>query len=86
MRMDDGLAVSTRSDTYIEVLRGRRLRVTMTTHSTLTRGSEFGRLEVKTCLEAGRDDTREVVVGSEVKAAASGATLWRKSMAHELTI
>ena len=79
-------AVSTRSDMYVEVLSGRRLRVTSTTHATLTRSSEYARLEVKTSLESGREDTRDVVVGSTIEAKACGGLLWRKSLSQKLTI
>ena len=42
--------------------------------------------QVLESLESGREDTRDVVVGSTIEAKACGGLLWRKSLSQKLTI
>ena len=87
VRMEDGLAVSTRSDAYVSVRSGRRVCMGTTVTATLTKGAEFARLEVKTSLEAGAgDDPRDAVAISVIEATACGAPLWSKTFKTPVTI
>ena len=86
VRTEAGLSVATRSNMCAEVTSGRRISMTTAVTSTLTKGAEFAKLEVKTSLVTDRADPRDGVITSTVVATACGAQLWSKAFTTRLTI
>ena len=83
---EDGLTVSTRSDTYVEMHGGRRLALSSSIATTLSRGTEFARLEIKTSLHSGTDGATEAIASTTVEATASGAPLWNKTFSAPVNL
>ena len=86
VRTKDGLSVGTRADTYVEVLSDRRVSVGSAIVSTLAKGSEFAKLEVKTSLLTDRTEQCDAVAATTVEATACGARLWSRMFTTKITI
>ena len=86
VRTKDGLSVGTRADTYVEVLSDRRVSVGSAIVSTLAKGSEFAKLEVKTSLLTDRTEQCDAVAATTVEATACGARLWSRTFTTKITI
>uniref|UniRef100_A0A7S2HXV1 Carrier domain-containing protein n=1 Tax=Haptolina brevifila TaxID=156173 RepID=A0A7S2HXV1_9EUKA len=86
VRRDDGLAVSNRTDMYVEMRHGRRLAVSTDVSTTMAKGVEHARLQIKTSLVASHDNASEAVVNCIVEATACGAVVWRKTFSTPVAI
>jgi hypothetical protein len=85
LRTAEGLCVSTRGDYYLESV-GRCLSATASIRTTLAKGDQFARLDVRTCLTTSSRGAREATVTSEVLAVANGAPIWSRAFSSTVAL